>query len=116
MYAEEIDERLTQLFELHYDEVLAYCARRTRREDADDIAAEVFAVAWRRIDDIQWETIRPWLFGVARRVLANRWRSVRRWSSLNRKIAGLAKTTATHQRFSCSVAKRMRRFSTLFGG
>jgi RNA polymerase sigma factor (sigma-70 family) len=90
MYAEQIDERLTQLFESHYDDVLAYCARRVSREDADDIAAEVFAVAWRRIDDVQWETIRPWLFGVARNVMANRWRSLRRWSSLNRKVAGLA--------------------------
>lgn len=90
MEAAEIDERLTHLFERHYDDVLGYCARRIGRDDADEVAAEVFAVAWRRIDDADWDTIRPWLFGIARRVLANRWRSLRRWSSLNRKIAGLA--------------------------
>jgi RNA polymerase sigma-70 factor (ECF subfamily) len=84
------DERLIMLFQRHYDDVLGYCARRVGRSEADDVAAEVFAVAWRRIDEIDWATVRPWLFGIARRVLANRWRSVRRWSRLSRKVAALA--------------------------
>ncbi len=52
MAAVNIEARFTSMFERHYNEVLAYGARRSTRSDADDIAAEVFAVAWRRIEEI----------------------------------------------------------------
>lgn len=87
---EDTATRLTGLFERHYDEVLAYCARRIGRSEAEDVAAEVFAVASRRADEIEWETARPWLFGIARRVMANRFRSIHRRQLLGRKVAGLA--------------------------
>lgn len=95
MSAADPDERLEELFRSHYDEVLAYCTRRIGSNDADDVAAEIFAVAWRRIDEIRWETARPWLYGIARRVIANRWRSVHRHSRLAKKIAGLAQTSVS---------------------
>jgi RNA polymerase sigma-70 factor (ECF subfamily) len=79
---EGADARLTALYERHYDDVLAYCVRRVGRSDADEAAADVFAIAWRRIDDLEWDTARPWLFGVARGVVANRWRSRRRSTRL----------------------------------
>ena len=90
MRTEAAHAMLTELHELHYDEVLAYCTRRIGRSDADDVAAEVFAVAWRRIDEIHPPTARAWLFGVARGVLANRWRSQRRHTRLLRRVSGLA--------------------------
>lgn len=90
MRAEAADAKLTELHGLYYDEVLAYCTRRIGRPDADDVAAEVFAVAWRRIAEIHPPTARAWLFGVARGVLANRWRSQRRHSRLLRRVSGLA--------------------------
>lgn len=90
MKATDPDSRLTALFEEHYDEVLAYCTRRIGWDEADDVASEVFAVAWRRIDDIDWTTVRPWLYGIARHVIANRWRSLRRRNRLQDKLAGLA--------------------------
>jgi hypothetical protein len=31
------DERLNQIFEHHYNDVLAYCSRRIGRSDADDV-------------------------------------------------------------------------------
>ena len=86
--------RLSRLFEAHYDEVLAYCARRIGRREAEDSAAEVFAVASRRVDEINWEPARPWLFGIARGVLANRWRSIHRLRRLSGKMAGLAAAPA----------------------
>lgn len=70
--------RLRELFSNHHDELLAYCARRVGRNEAEDVAADVFAVAVRRSDEIDWTTVRPWLFGIARGVLANRWRSLQR--------------------------------------
>jgi RNA polymerase sigma factor (sigma-70 family) len=64
--------------------VLGYLARRSRtREDAADLLAEVYLIAWRRIDDVPaGDEARLWLFGVARRVLANHHRRVRTESGL----------------------------------
>ena len=90
MKADSADARLTRLYEAHYDEVLAYCARRIGRLDADEAAADVFAIAWRRLDEIEWDTVRPWLYGIARGVLSNRWRSARRRQRLLGKVSGLA--------------------------
>lgn len=84
------DARLTQLFNRHYSEVLAYCARRIGRDDADDAASEVYAVAWRRREEIDWETSRAWLYGIARRVVSNRRRSMWRRHRLNERVAALA--------------------------
>ena len=51
--------------------LLAYLSRRAPSEDAADLLAEVFLVAWRRRADLPpGEERRLWLFGVARRVLA----------------------------------------------
>ncbi len=88
----DLDERYTSMFERHYKEVLAYCARRSIRSEAEDATAEVFAVAWRRIDDIDWDTARPWLYGIARGVMNNRWRSLKRQGRLTQKVASLAPT------------------------
>ena len=46
--------------------------------DAADVTAETFLVAWRRYDDAPPGDGRPWLFGIARHVLANHHRSGRR--------------------------------------
>lgn len=81
---------LQQLFRSHYDEVLAYCARRIGRNEAEDVAADVFAIASRRADEIDWTTVRPWLYGIARGVLANQWRSQRRRQRLLGLMAGQA--------------------------
>lgn len=85
----EHDGRLTTLFESHHAELLAYCTRRVGRTDADDVVSEVFAVAWKKFDEIEWDTARPWLYGIARGVLANRWRSVRRQRRLRERLSGL---------------------------
>ena len=71
--------RFEQLYATHYDSVLRYCLRRSKREDALDAAAETFTVAWRRRADIPENRSLPWLYGVARRVLANQRRSIGRY-------------------------------------
>ena len=43
--------------------------------DAEDLTADVFAIAWRRRDDVPDPAL-PWLYGVARRVLASHRRRV----------------------------------------
>jgi RNA polymerase sigma-70 factor, ECF subfamily len=72
-------------FETLYNEnaavVVAYTRRRASANDADDIVAEVFLTAWRRLEDIP-ANAQVWLLGVARRVLANKRRSQGRQAAL----------------------------------
>lgn len=74
------EARFTALFESTHRALLAYAVRRvTEPADAADVVAESFLVAWRRIDDVpSGAEARPWMFGVARRVLANARRGDRR--------------------------------------
>ncbi|MEV0392314.1 RNA polymerase sigma factor [Polymorphospora rubra] len=62
-------QRLTDLFRRHGDAIHAYVLHRLGGEDAEDLVAEVFAVAWRRLAEIKVGEERPWLFGVARRLV-----------------------------------------------
>lgn len=92
MRPQDSDSEFIRLYEAHYGEVLAYCARRASSADAEEAAAEVFTVAWRRLDGIELETARGWLFGIARGVLANSWRSTKRRTRLVDRVRGLAPT------------------------
>ncbi|WP_276320735.1 RNA polymerase sigma factor, partial [Phytoactinopolyspora endophytica] len=72
--------RFEDLFTAESRAVLGYALRRVQvADDAADIVAETFLVAWRRIDDVpQGRDGRLWLYGVARRVCANHVRGDRR--------------------------------------
>ena len=77
--AEDGGERLRALYEQHGRAVLAYARHRTWLcADAEDVLAETFLVAWRRIADIPVDAPRPWLYAVAARVLANQRRGAER--------------------------------------
>lgn len=83
------DERLRQLFVGNYRFLLAYALRRTpSRADAEDVVSAVFVVAWRRLDSLPEDTDeqRLWLYGVARRTLANHRRAVIRAARLSRRV------------------------------
>jgi RNA polymerase sigma-70 factor (ECF subfamily) len=73
-------DRLESLFEAHHRALLAYAARRSPTlADAEDVVAEVFLVAWRRLSEVPaGEEARPWLFGVARNTIANQRRGFTR--------------------------------------
>jgi RNA polymerase sigma-70 factor, ECF subfamily len=59
------------LFRATREPLLGYLTRRAPAEDAADLLAEVYLVAWRRRADLpSGEERRLWLFGVARRLLA----------------------------------------------
>lgn len=78
-------ERFEALYRAHAGVVLAYACRRTDRATAEDVVADVFLVVWRRLPDVPADPL-PWLFGIARRVLANRRRSDARAAALNERI------------------------------
>ena len=73
-------ERFRLLYDAVYPRVMAYALRRARsREDALDVVSDTMLVAWRRLDEVPDDERRmPWVYGVARRVLANHYRSVDR--------------------------------------
>jgi RNA polymerase sigma-70 factor (ECF subfamily) len=72
-------EEFAVIFERHYHEIHRYLRRRHPQE-ADELAAEVFAAAfdararYRAIGD----SARPWLYGIASNLLAKRRRTERR--------------------------------------
>ena len=85
-----IDRRgaFEELFAAHYWAVRAYVLRRAPSASAEDILAETFLIAWRRLDSLSEDPL-PWLFGVARRVMANQQRAERRRGALTTRLQGL---------------------------
>ena len=83
-------ERFEALFREHVAGVASYCRWCLRaRGDAEDAVAEVFLVAWRRLDDVPaGEAARAWLYATARRVVANEVRAGARRSRLYDKLNG----------------------------
>lgn len=75
---------------MHYDAVSRYVLRRIESpDDAVDIIGESFLTAWRRLDDVpEGDGARLWLYGVARRVLANHRRGVARRELLATRLRG----------------------------
>jgi RNA polymerase sigma-70 factor (ECF subfamily) len=81
-------DRLEELFEAHHRTVLAYAARRSPTlTDAEDVVAEVFLVAWRRLEAVpDGDEALPWLLGVARRTIANQRRGLFRRRRLQERL------------------------------
>ena len=82
--SDDAQTRFRRLFDEAERDLLAYALRRVQRpEDAADVVAETFLVAWRRLDDVPaGAEARLWLYGVARRQLANQRRGQLRRSQL----------------------------------
>jgi RNA polymerase sigma-70 factor, ECF subfamily len=62
------------LFRNHYAEIVRYLAARLgSRDDALDLASDVFAEAWRRVPGLQWRgrPVRAWLYRVAANMAAD---------------------------------------------
>jgi len=66
-------DRFNELYQAQYETVLRYALRRTDPETARDAVAETFLVAWRRLDTVPADQAQatPWLYSIARNVLAN---------------------------------------------
>jgi RNA polymerase sigma factor (sigma-70 family) len=79
-------ERFERLFRESYPLVRAYALRRAAPDAAQDVVAETFLVAWRRLEEVPDDPL-PWLYGTARRVLANQRRSASRGAALEQRIA-----------------------------
>jgi len=73
-------ERFRTIYDDNYDLIRGYALRRTATaDDAADVVADTFLAAWRRLDDVpEGERARLWLYGTARKVLANHYRGQHR--------------------------------------
>ncbi len=78
-------ERFERIYRENFRAVLQFAALRIDPERAGDVAAETFLVAWRRLDDVPAEP-RPWLLGVARKVIAGQFRSQTRRDALTARL------------------------------
>jgi len=79
------EARLEALFYDHFTAVRSYARRRAPEALVDDVVAETFFVAWRKIDHLP-DDVRPWLLGVARKTLSTQLRAARRRTSLIEKL------------------------------
>ncbi len=82
-------EAVGRLYERHADEVHRYALRRSDRDTAEEVTAQVFLVAWRRRAAVPEDAL-PWLYGVARRVLADQRRGASRRSRLGQRLRSVA--------------------------
>jgi RNA polymerase sigma factor (sigma-70 family) len=80
--------RYEALFRAYGRDIVAYCGwRSSSAEDAQDAVADVFLVAWRRLDEVpEGSAARPWLYSTARRVIANQRRASRRRLALRDRL------------------------------
>jgi len=80
------EEWFEELFRRHHGAVRAFCMRRAG-PDADDVLAEVFAVAWGKRDSAP-EHARPWLYAIASRQVLKWHRSQGRRVRYEEQVAG----------------------------
>ncbi len=107
--------RFSVLYRRHGRAILAYALRRTGDpEDAADAVAETFLVAWRRLNEVPIGEARLWLYGVARRVIANQGRAERRRTALGQRLSQSLRTElATHAPASAEAAAVLRAMAGL---
>ncbi|MFM2106417.1 MAG: hypothetical protein RL338_1449 [Chloroflexota bacterium] len=85
--------RFERMWAATRDPIVRYLARRAAPDAVEDLFAEVMTVAWRRLADIPVGDELPWLYGTARRVLANRRRADGRLGRLLERLALVERRT-----------------------
>jgi RNA polymerase sigma-70 factor (ECF subfamily) len=81
------EQEFNDLFRSYLSETSRFIARRTKAEDVEDLAADLFALAWQKRDSIPRGLELPWLYKSARYLISNH----------NRKQQGRTSILATLQ-------------------
>ena len=79
-----------ELFEMHARSVAAFAMRRVGADAAQDVLSETMLVAFRRRADFDtsWESARPWLLGIASRIVKRyRAQEAAQWRSFQASVA-----------------------------
>jgi len=87
--SEAREDRFCALYEWTRPRLISYALRRTSsRDDAADVVAETYEIAWRRLDDVPaGHGGLLWLYVTARYVLANHGRRLRRRDEMTARLA-----------------------------
>ncbi|MCB1253847.1 MAG: sigma-70 family RNA polymerase sigma factor [Austwickia sp.] len=83
------EARFRAFYSDSYADVLRFVRRRTPPDRAEDVVAEVFLVAWRRVADlpVDRDAARAWVYGVARHTMLNDRRATQRRDALAVRLA-----------------------------
>lgn len=83
------EERFRSLYADAYEDVLRFARRRVDASQAEDVVAEAFLVAWRRLEDAPTAPgdVRAWIFGITRNCLLNARRGQGRRAALAVRLA-----------------------------
>ena len=90
----------------------AYARRHTDAASADDVVAETFIIAWRRLSDVPADAL-PWLLVVARNTMANLRRAHARGQRLADELAALHRLAAHAPAVEHEVVDRDRTLAAL---
>lgn len=82
--------RFEELFAAHYGDLMRYATRRVGADEAGDVVSSTFMIAWRRLTDVPADKSRAWLYGTARKVIANELRGRERRERLGRRTGAHA--------------------------
>jgi RNA polymerase sigma-70 factor, ECF subfamily len=99
------------IFDRHAGGVHHYLSRRVGAERADDLVAETFVIAFRRRGayDPTQRSARPWLFGIATRLLSQHWRETERRQRLHaRSLPDLPAESPVEQAVNAAAAHHLR--------
>ncbi|MFD2766340.1 RNA polymerase sigma factor [Micromonospora eburnea] len=89
----DASRRFTAIYDAHHAQVYAYAVSRVGRQLADDVVSDTFLVAWRKLPTVPASPL-PWLLGVARNVLRERYRDEVRQASLTAELRAWADESA----------------------
>jgi RNA polymerase sigma-70 factor (ECF subfamily) len=82
------EAKFRRVFDQHFAAITRYCFRRLPASQANDAAASVFTVAWKKIDQMpEDDHALLWLYGIARNEVSTFRRSLRRAATLRSKLA-----------------------------
>jgi RNA polymerase sigma-70 factor (ECF subfamily) len=105
-------QAFTLLYQRYAEAVHRYALRRSDSQTADEITAQVFVVAWRRRSALPDDAL-PWLYGTARRILAEQRRGAARRRRLSERLRSEAiEETAAPELQDEGLANALQRLSS----
>lgn len=102
----EEPEAFSEIFERHVKPVGGYIRRRVGQGAVDDVLSETFLVAFRRRAsfDVRWESARPWLLGIATKLVkTHRADEARQWRAFE--VASAADAVLPEPQHSAADAR-----------
>jgi RNA polymerase sigma-70 factor (ECF subfamily) len=102
----EAVQRFEDLYDRYYRRVHAYAVSRAGRQLADEVASEVFIVAWRRLADVPARPL-PWLLTVAKNVITGQFRAAARQQSVAAEMRAWVKEQPASPDVADEVSERI---------